>query len=240
MVVGLLEGSVFQGQPLGHDLARAPQRRAADLRFDIGGIDHDARIHRDGEPVDAVAACLRIDGDFGNAGHPGWALAFLRCRHRDAEAGVGRQSLGAVARLAGCHAQAIRQSQRAADGGRLVGYPRAFLGPGQRDPQLIHVVIGSRSRWVTGVGYAAIAALAVQHRQAKLQRIAPGRRRHFVHEGLDGEYVVRVGHRAQRARLHRPGGVFMIPCAHPVILHVIPVIAAADGPLVDVALVLFP
>ena len=93
---------------------------------------------------------------------------------------------------------------------------------------------------VAGIGNAPAAALAVEQGQAEFQRIAVERVRHLVHERFDHEHVVRVRDRAQRAGLHGPGGTVAVEGADAMVLDVVPMVAAADRPLIDVLLLGVP
>ena len=232
--VALLERAVAHRQALGQDLARPPQRRALDLVFDVTRVDGHPHIHGDGQFADRDLARRRVDGHFGDAGDPGRALALLGGGHADPHAVVLGQAL-APARLAGGDAQHVGEPRGAPDGCGFVGDPAPFLRPGQGDPQPVHVVVRPRARRIARIGDPALPAFARKQGEPQFERVPPQPVRHFVQEGLDDEVVVGIRHRAQRRSLHRPGRGVVIDPAHLVVRDAVPVVAAADGPLVDVA-----
>ena len=58
--------------------------------------------------------------------------------------------------------------------------------------------------------------------------------RYLVHERFDHEHVVRVRDCAQRAGLHSPGGTLAVESADATVFDVVPMVAAADRPLIDI------
>ena len=57
----------------------------------------------------------------------------------------------------------------------------------------------------------------------------------LVEEGFHHEIVVRVGHGPERRGLDRPGCIIVVDRADPVFRDRVPMLAAADRPLVDIA-----